>query len=217
MGREHDIVQYPLGGPSSLESPMERTVFYLKDFRPFDQRVSLAVRRETHITPSIARLLWPSGPSNIAGLVSSIVVNAVESVAPTGTLANGREECRKGRSPFWTDSDASGAIMTEGMIHGVMASFNHVVPVMIRPCVSHPMLRGSRNANVTIKAPTRFCKPACERAASNGFSFATITFAKPLGFALFSVQRRSTHNKQPAKVLPRKIDEPAHIQNNIMV
>jgi hypothetical protein len=77
---------------------------------------------------SVVVVLFARGPSAVAGLIVPVVVDPVDSVSGSRSLAHVRKEVGEGCFPAFTYADASSAVVLEAGLFGVSASREHPGP-----------------------------------------------------------------------------------------
>ena len=125
--------------PAALQSLMQRRGRDADSPRPVMDHHALTVEFQPAVSTRVSHLRRTQGPSDIAGLVASVVVDAVKRVLATGWWANVAQEDLKRISPLRTDRNAACAVPPIGHMIGVGATGFHREPILVFTSGAHPM------------------------------------------------------------------------------
>jgi hypothetical protein len=169
---------------------------------------------------SIPRLLATSGPSDISGFVSSVVVDPIHGVFGAGLGSDVVVERLEVVQPFIADGDAAPAVVLPRFLAGVKATCLHADPGVplrtsrfaVREVVGDSSLPLSREngTHLLAIAPTRDGRTSAEVTPDNILRDSAITHACP--HRVVSTRGCLAENGKTTETLPRNVDQP-HVPN----
>lgn len=143
------------------------------------------------MSSSVARLLITSGPTTIARVIGTVVVNSVK----RGTYRTITHVCVKGcerLAPSITNGNTAPTVIRVAFSLFVRASLDHALPYSVFPRIVKPMHQAS------VDAAARTHVVAIQDIGLSGKHGSTMTDAKPNDFFVISNANRR-HSHYPAK------------------
>lgn len=203
-GRAHGLSQRAFNGPPKMQALMQRLEFDARCFRPRNQRHGSTIVGQEDVGSPISLLFRPRAPLHIAGFVSTIVIDPIDTVKGRRTRTNiGKELCE--RIPLRADSDTPPTIVRVLGVARIHAASTQLKPrgVFGRPTGPRglPVLGGSRSRHVLTQAAARLCSSLAEAEPSNRERRATVTLADPVDAPIGLALRIFGKDKQSAESL----------------
>lgn len=165
-----------LYGPSSPDTRTNRVGVESIFASPVCNVFGFTVMRQHLDMRTIARLLQPCSPANIAWFVVSFVVYSVNAMLSRWSNTNILVESEKRIKPTVTNGDAPTAIaIIKRILWIVAAVFHHCPTAMFR--------RISESIRLFSKASTRLCSSSAQGVPSYRSCVSALAFTKPLSFA----------------------------------
>lgn len=154
------------------------------------------MKGQVSIIPLVPTLNGRRGPDDITGLVTPVVVNAVEAVLPSRAGAHIREECLE-VEPARRHGDPAPAVEREIVVRRIAASLNHAAPNHVLGGL-RPSVRGAASPDVAVVAAAGPRIAGSQRVLVRRRRSAARAATDPV------LRRRSaTYDGQPSENIPR--------------
>lgn len=154
---------------------------------------------------SVTPLLMKRGPSDVAGFVVPVDVDAIKAVPRRGSLAHVFEERREAVSPAVADRDSASSVVRPARHIRIGAPRNHAGPYPIHPRSGHSVGHHGGRAFLSIEASARLGMSGTQICEVNRVFNAAIATTSPDGAAT-SVASDSRNGDQSTEPLPGRVD-----------
>jgi len=195
--------------PAKSQAALHRPVGNAEFFGPGFQRLRTALIFDKDGRSLIERLLFACCPTNIAGLIMTVRIRAVQAMLGAWPRSHILKEALEG-FPAVTHANTSAAIPLKRSILGALAPIFHADPGSIfrshRVAFTCPMQ--SSTFDSARETPLRL--PACQKGKQNGFFGAT--FASTEKASVVSSREAFGHDRPRAEGLPEFNDGEWHTQ-----
>lgn len=169
--------QRVFGAPAEIYPSLQRIGSHSLFSRPSRDRQRLALICEQVIPARVATLFQGSRPSAILGRIGAVVINSLEARA-FRAFTNISQEVFKD-VPALADGDASPPIAREGVISGLLAAANHVLPLVVDQRLAHSVGPVANAPKRLAVAAAAFGVPAPKSRTQNDGLLAAVAQAMP--------------------------------------
>jgi hypothetical protein len=192
------------GVPAMVESSLDCAVFEAGQSCPPSHSFCDSVYCYIAVVAAVVGLLCLIGESNIAWLVSPIIIYPVDTKAgPVDVLDVCQEalEC----SPCLTHRNSSASVPVIAWVIGIEASLDDAFPNLVDSGTAHAVGCGAFTGKVGVQAPTAFCLTDSQVAVCDCLDLPAVALADPHSL-LMLVLVRLAKNKKSAEFLSNEID-----------
>lgn len=195
--------QCAIGGPSCVYPRAQGGAWQSDALGPCRKGEGLAVVRQVVSPPLIAKLSGDGGPTDVAGLIAGVVVDAVQGVVGGGRRSHVGQECLKRIVPAVTNPNPASTVVSIGLVVGVVAPTFHPVPRTVLLRSRLPMCRQLRAAHVATQTATTTGAALSQlgRFLRDHRSAIALTLPKAMPWAA----RSRGDNQQAAKALAHQV------------